>query len=197
MEDLSRALTWQPGAKHLYTLSSTSLMVGTNSLGIPVLSKSNLQYGMKIAPRVRPAFGLPAGVTKHKYPLDIHCLLGLEEPVVPGTLHLEPAGEPAGSTVGVPGTWIVEKSREETSGMLEGESFEGGAAAGLDGPAGGAVLMEAFGGGAVELSSSICKSSDTSQASPSSGSGAVAAWTVASSSSLSQAQLEETLAFEQ
>ena len=145
---------------------------------------------MKIDPGLRPDFSLPARVTRHKYPLNIHGLLGLEEPGVLGTLCLEPAGGPAGSTAGVPGTWMDEKSKEVTSGMSEGEGCGGGAAAGLDGPAVGAEEVEAFGGGAVELSSSTSKSSDSSPASPSSGSGAVAAWTVASSSSLSQAQLE-------
>ena len=101
---------------------------------------------MKIDPRVRPDFGLPAGVTRHKYPLDTHCLLGLEEPGVLGTLCLEPAGEP-GSTAGVPGNWIVEKSKEVTSGTSEGEGFKGGATAGLHGPAVDAVEVEAFGGG--------------------------------------------------
>ena len=104
MEGLSTVLTWQPGARHLYILSGTLLIEGINSLGIPVLSRSILQYGMKINPGVRPAFGLPAGVMKHKYPLDIHCFLGLEEPGVLGTLCLEQAGGPAGSTVGVPRT---------------------------------------------------------------------------------------------
>ena len=122
-------------------------MVETNSLGIPVLSKSDLQYGMKINPGVRPEFGLPAGVTKHKYPLNIYCLLGLEEPGVPGTLHFVPAGGPAGSTAGVPGTWIVEKSREVTSGMSEEEGLEGGVTVWLDGPAVGAMEVESFGGG--------------------------------------------------
>ena len=122
-------------------------MVETNSLGIPVLSKSDLQYGMKIDPGVRPDFDLPARVTKHKYPLDIYCLLGSEEPGVPGTLHLEPAGGPAGSTAAVPGTWIVEKSRQVTSGMSEGEGLKGGVSVGLDGPAVCAMEVEASGGG--------------------------------------------------
>ena len=141
-------------------------MEGINSLGIPVLSKSALQYGIKIDLGVRPAFGLPAGVTKHKYPLEICGFLGLEEPGVLGTLHLEPAGGPAGSTAGVPGTWMVEKSKEETSGTPEGEGFGEGVTAGLDGPAVGAVEVEAFGRGAVELSSSTSRSSDSSPASP-------------------------------
>ena len=161
MEGLSRALTWQPGAKYLYTLSGTPLMVKTNFLGIPVLSKTNLQYGIKIDSGVRPAFGLPAGVTKHKYPLA--SIVFCKNQGSPGTLCLEPAGGPAGSTVGVPGTWIVEKYKEETPGVPEGDSFEGGAATGLDGPAVGTLEVEAFGGGAVELSSSTCKSSDSSQ----------------------------------
>ena len=144
-----------------------------------------------IDPRVRPDFGLPAGVTKHKYPLDIHCLLGLEEPGVQSKLHLEPAGGPACSTAGVPGTWIVEKSRKETSGTSEGKGFEGGVTAGLYGLVVGAVEVEDFGGGAVELSLSTSKSSDSYPAFPSSEPGAGAAWTVASSLSLSQAQLEK------
>ena len=95
-------------------------MVGTNSLGIPGLSKSDLQWGMKIDPGVRPDFSLPEEVTRHKYPLDILGLLGLEEPGVLGTLHLEPAGGPAG----VPGTWIDEKFMEVMLGTSEGEAVK-------------------------------------------------------------------------
>ena len=98
---------------------------------------------------MRPDFGLPAVVTRHKYPLDICGLLGLKEPGVLGTIHLEPAGGPAGSTAGVTRTWLDEKSMKATSGMSEEEGCEGGAAAGLDGPAVGAVEVEAFGGEAV------------------------------------------------
>ena len=65
--------------------------------------------------RVRSAFGLPAGVTKHKYPLERQGFFGLDGPGALGTLRLKPAGGPAGSTVGVPGTWMEEKSIAGTS----------------------------------------------------------------------------------
>ena len=61
---------------------------------------------------------------------------------------MEPAGGPAGSTVGVPRTWMEEKS-------IAGTSATGGCvgrmAAGLGGLVTGTVEVDACAGGAVEL----------------------------------------------